>query len=77
MTFGKRFIRVTNLLFLILVAVQFLPDRTVKPAECLHVLWFAVGLEILVLAVSALIKKPEGLALFLDIIGFVYVFLIL
>ena len=26
---------------------------------------------------SALIKKPEGLALFLDIVGFVYVFLIL
>ena len=77
MTVRKRFLRVTNLLFLILIALQFLPDRTAKPAECLHVVWFALGLEILVLAVSALIKKPEGLALFLDIIGFVYVFLIL
>ena len=77
MTVRKRFLRVTNLLFLILFALQFLPDRTAKPAECLHVVWFALGLEILVLAVSALIKKPEGLALFLDIIGFVYVFLIL
>ena len=59
MTFRNRFLRVTNLLFLILVAVQFLPDRTVKPAECLNVLWFAIGLEILVLVVSALIKKRE------------------
>ena len=55
----QRFLRVTNLLFLILAAIQFLPDRTAKPAECLNVLWFAIGLEILVLIVSALIKKPE------------------
>ena len=34
----QRFLRVTNLLFLILAAIQFLPDRTAKPAECLNVL---------------------------------------
>lgn len=77
MSLKKRYLRITNLLFLILIAVQFLPDRTVKPAESACVIWFAAGLEILVLAVSALIRKPEGLTLFLDIIGFVYAFLIL
>lgn len=77
MTFKKRYLRVTNFLFLLLLAIQFLPDRTVKPAESLHVIWFALGLEILVLVVSSFIKKPAGLALFLDIVGFVYGFLIL
>lgn len=77
MSFIKRYLRVANLLFLVLIAVQFLPDRTAKPAESLNVIWFALGLEALVLLVSALIKKPAALTLFLDIVGFVYAFLIL
>jgi NitT/TauT family transport system permease protein len=77
MSLKKRYLRVTNLLFLILIAVQFLPDRTSKPAESFNVVWFAIGLEVLVLILSALIKKPEALSLFLDIVGFVFAFLIL
>lgn len=77
MTAKQRFLRVTNLLFLLLVAVQFLPDQVKKDPETAYVLWFAVGVEVLVLAASALIKKQEGLTLFLDIAGFLYVLLIL
>lgn len=77
MTAKQRFLRVTNLLFLVFVAVQFLPDQIKKDPETAYVLWFAVGVEVLVLAASALIKKQEGLTLFLDIAGFLYVLLIL
>lgn len=77
MSLAKRYLRVTNLLFLVLVAVQLLPDRSSKPADSLYVIWFAIGLEVLTLVFSSLIKKPEGLSLFLDIIGFIYALLIL
>ena len=77
MTVKQRYLRVTHLLFLLLVAVQFLPDQVKKDPETAYVLWFAVGAEALVLLASALIKKQEGLTLFLDIAGFLYVLLIL
>ena len=77
MTVKQRYLRVTHLLFLLLVAVQFLPDQVRKDPETAYVLWFAVGAEALVLLASALIKKQEGLTLFLDIAGFLYVLLIL
>ena len=48
-----------------------------KDPETAYVMWFAVGAEALVLLASALIKKQEGLTLFLDIAGFLYVLLIL
>ena len=41
-----------------------------------YVIWFAVGVEILTLIVSALIKKPLGLTLFVDIVSFIYGLLI-
>lgn len=77
MTLKQRFLRVTNLLFLILVAVQFLPDKIAAEPQTAYVLGFAIGAEALILAVSALIKKAEALSLFLDIIGFIFVFLTL
>lgn len=77
MNFRKRFLRVTNLLFLVLIAVQFLPDKISKNPQTSYVIWFAVCVEVLALVVSALIKKPQGLNLFLDIIGFMYGFLAL
>ena len=73
----KRFFRITNLLFLVLIGIQFLPDQSAKPALSMNVIWFAAGLEVLVLLVSAVIKRQAGLTLFLDIVGFIYVFLIL
>ena len=77
MTVKQRYLRATHLLFLLLIAVQFLPDQVKKDPETAYVLWFAAGAEALVLLASALIKKQEGLTLFLDIAGFLYVLLIL
>lgn len=77
MTIKKRFLRVTNLLFLVLIAVQFLPNRISKDPDISYVIWFAAGVEALVLIVSALAKKEQGLNLFLDIIGFLFGLLIL
>ena len=77
MTLGNRFLRVTNLLFAVLLATQFLPDKTSKEPQTSYVILFAVGVEILVLIVSAISKKPQSLNLFLDIIGFLFGFLIL
>ena len=77
MTVKQRYLRATHLLFLLLIAVQFLPDQVKKEPETAYVLWFAAGAEALVLLASALIKKQEGLTLFLDIAGFLYVLLIL
>lgn len=72
----KRFLRVTNLLFVLLLLVQLLPDTISKEPRTSYVVWFAVGLEVIVLIVSALAKKPQSLNLFLDIVGFLYSFLI-
>lgn len=77
MTVKQRYLRATHLLFLLLIAVQLLPDQVKKDPETAYVLWFAAGAEALVLLASALIKKQEGLTLFLDIAGFLYVLLIL
>ncbi len=77
MTIKKRFLRVTNLLFLILIAVQFLPNQISKDPETSYVLWFAIGAEILVILVSVFAKKEQGLNLFLDIFAFLYGLLIL
>lgn len=77
MAWAKKFLRATNLLFLVLLAVQFLPDHTAKDSLSAYVIWFAIGVEAIVLVVSTLVKKQTGLNLFLDIIAFLYVFLIL
>ncbi len=77
MTLKQRYLRVTNLLFVILMAVQFLPDRIVDESKTAYILWFASGIELIVLTVSALLKNPHKLSLFLDIIGFIFVTLIL
>ena len=77
MELRKRFLRAANLLFIVLLAVQFLPDRVSKDPKTAFVIWFAVGAEVLVLLVSALIRKPQGLNLFLGIIGFLFAFLTL
>ena len=76
MTFKKRYLRVTNLLFVILLLVQLLPNQASKDPITAYTVWFAVGVEVIVLAASSFVKKVEGLNLFLDIIGFLYGLLI-
>ena len=75
MTLRNRLLRVTHLLFVILLLVQLLPDRSTKDVHTGALIAFAVGLEIVTLALSFLIKKKESLTLLLDIVGFVFVLL--
>ncbi|MBR0141055.1 MAG: ABC transporter permease subunit [Ruminococcus sp.] len=75
MTLKKRCLRVTHLLFILLVLIQFLPDRSTKDVFTNSLITFAVGIEAIVLAVSAFSKNERSLSLLLDIAGFIYVLL--
>ncbi len=77
MTLKNRLLRITHLLFVILLLVQLLPDRSTKEVHTGALLAFAIGLEAVTLAVSFLIKKKESLSLLLDIVGFIFVLLTL
>ena len=75
MTLKKRYLRLTHLLFLLLILIQFLPDKSTKEVFTSSLIIFAAGVEVIVLAASKFIKKEESLALLLDIAGFVFVVL--
>ncbi|MBR6385360.1 MAG: ABC transporter permease subunit [Ruminococcus sp.] len=75
MTLKKRCLRITHLLFILLVLIQFLPDRSTKDVFTNSLITFAVGIEAIVLAVSAFSKNERSLSLLLDIAGFIYVLL--
>ena len=75
MTLKKRCLRITHLLFILLVLIQFLPDRSTKDVFTNSLITFAVGIEAVVLAVSAFSKNERSLSLLLDIAGFIYVLL--
>ena len=77
MNLKTRFLRITNLLFIVFILIQFIPNKLADNVYTSYAVWFAVGLEVLVLIVSALIKKEKGLDLFLDVIGFIFGLLIL
>ena len=74
--FLRRYFRVVHALFAVLILIQFLPDKLTTDTYASYVIWFAAGIEVLTLIVSALIKKPESLNLFVDIVGFIYGLLI-
>ena len=75
MTLKKRLLRVTHLLFIVLLLVQLLPDKSTNDVYTGALIAFAVGLEVLTLAGSFLIKKKESLSLLLDIVGFIFAIL--
>ncbi|MBO7395161.1 MAG: ABC transporter permease subunit [Ruminococcus sp.] len=75
MTFKKRYLRITHLLFIVLLLIQLLPDKSTKEVFTGSLIAFAVGVEVLVLAVSSFIKKEEGIKLLVDIAGFIFVLL--
>lgn len=75
MTLKKRYLRVTHLLFIILLLIQLIPEQSTKPTFTSSLVKFAIGFEVLVLVGSSLIKKEESLALLVDIAGFVYILL--
>ncbi len=74
--FLKRYFRVVHGLFFVLLLIQFLPDRLTTDTYAPYGIWFAVGVEVITLIFSALIKKVESLNLFTDIVGFIYGLLI-
>lgn len=76
MTVQKRFLRVTNILFVILMLVQLLPDKASGETHTAYLIGFAIVLEVLALAASILSKNENGLNLSLDIIGFLYALII-
>ena len=75
MTLKNRLLRVTHLLFVILLLVQLLPDKSDKDVFTGALIAFAFGLEAVTLILSFLIKKKESLSLLLDIVGFIFVLL--
>lgn len=75
MTIKKRYLRVAHLLFIALLLIQLLPDRSTNPVYTSYLVTFAVGAEVLVLAASAFIKKEESLALLVDVAGFIFILL--
>lgn len=75
MTFKKRYLRVAHLLFIALLLIQLLPDKSKNPVYTASLVTFAIGAEVIVLALSAFIKKEESLALLVDIAGFIFILL--
>jgi len=75
MTLSKRLLRVTHLLFVILLLVQLLPNQATKDPHTSSLISFAVGLEVVTLIGSFLVKKKESLSLLMDIAGFIYIVL--
>ena len=76
-TTKNRYLRVTHLLFIILIAVQFLPNKIQADPHTPYVIWFFSAVEAIVLISLLFLKKKQTLNLFLDIIGAVYVLFIL
>lgn len=75
MTFQKRFLRVAHLLFVILLLIQLLPNKSGQPVEIPYLIGFAVILEAILLIASALVKREESLKLLVDVFGFLFGFL--
>ncbi|MBR4509154.1 MAG: ABC transporter permease subunit [Ruminococcus sp.] len=75
MTLKKRYLRVTHLLFIALLLIQFLPDKSTKEVFAGSLIAFAIGVEVVFLAISSLIKKEQSLTLLADIAGFIFVIL--
>ena len=77
MNLKYRFIRFVNLFFVLLLLIQLLPNHTSSDPGTKYTVIFTLAIEVLVLLVSFLSKEKKSLNLFLDVISFIYVFLIL
>lgn len=76
MTLKKRFLRITHLLFLILLAVQFLQDKVPVDTHTAYVIVFFSAMELLLIGASFIIRKEQLLNLLFDVTGSIYIFLI-
>lgn len=77
LSFKDRFLRVVNILFVLLLLIQLLPNHNSVDPKTAYLIGFAVILETVVIIVSASIKNKAGHTLFVDIVSFVYGLLIL
>ena len=77
LSFKDRFLRVVNILFVLLLLIQLLPNHNSVNPKTAYLIGFAVILEAVVIIVSASIKNKAGHTLFVDIVSFVYGLLIL
>jgi NitT/TauT family transport system permease protein len=76
-TARQRFLRFCHILFVVFLLIQLLPDKAPRNAFPRYAVVLVSGIEVLTLLASVFIKKQFRLHLFTDIIGFVYLFLIL
>ncbi|MDR1158233.1 MAG: ABC transporter permease subunit [Oscillospiraceae bacterium] len=76
MTLKMRFCKTAHLLFILFLAIQFLPDQISKPDAPTYAVGFAAAVEVLLLIASATAQKRTGLDLPADIAAFLYVLLI-
>lgn len=76
MSLKKRYFRVVHLFFIVLLLVQILPNKLTTEIYTSYVIWFAVGVEVLTLVITSLLKKEAGVNLFVDIVAFIYGLLI-
>ena len=75
MTIAKRYLRVVHLLFIALLLIQLLPDKSTKDVYTGSLIAFAVAAEAVVLITSSFVKKEASLKLVVDIAGFIFVVL--
>ena len=75
MTIAKRYLRVVHLLFIAVLLIQLLPDKSTKDVYTGKLITFAVAAEIIILIISSFIKKEESLKLVVDIASFIFVLL--
>jgi len=76
MTVKQRYLRVVHGLFIVFLLIQLIPDKLTTETYAGYAIWFVIGVEVLTLIISALIKKPASLNLFVDIVAFIYGLLI-
>lgn len=76
-TWKKRIFSFSNLLFIIFLLIHLIPNQAEDDPHTSYAVGFILILEVLVIAVSLIVRKKETLHLFQDIICFIYGFLIL
>ncbi|MDR2177511.1 MAG: ABC transporter permease subunit [Treponema sp.] len=74
LSFRDRVFRISHLLFVLFLAIQFFPDRAKNP-HALYAVFFILAVEAAFVLALVFVKKKTTLNLFADIISFVYIFL--
>jgi len=76
MPWRSRLLRWHNALWIVLLAVQFLPDRTEKEALTIYMVWFTVGIGVFGLVAPLFLRKERSIQLLSDIMFVIFVCLL-